>query len=606
MDSTKLRKLFLDFFRKYEHTIVSSSSLLPTDQSVLFTTAGMQQFKPYYLGEKSPYGNNVASCQKCIRTSDIEEVGDERHLTFFEMLGNFSFGGYFKEEAIKLAYNFIVKELKLKIDYVTVFSPDKVIEGDWRKGVQEDKESFEIWKKVGVPEKKIKKEGIDSFWGPTGDEGPCGPTTEIYINGIEVWNIVFNEFFCDKDKSLKKLEPAGVDTGMGLERLAMVVQKKETIFETDLFESLIKEIEKLSEKKYKDYQKEFRIIADHIKASVFLASEGVAPSNLAQGYVVRRLMRRVVRYGKLLKMSDDFITPLIKIVVEIYKDVYPELAKKHDEIISIMRQEEEKFEKTLEKGLKILSQELRVRDYNPNKETKDIPDITPIDGILAYTPPVLTGKWLFDIYQTFGFPLELSLEEIEKMRGKMHRLELERVKKEFYKEMEKHQELSRTASAGMFKGGLADASLETTKLHTAAHLMLAGLRKVLGKHIFQKGSNITAERLRFDFSHKEKMTPEQIKMVEDFVNEAIKKDLPVKFEEMTLDEAKKINAMGVFESKYGEKVKVYTIGPGDEIVSREICGGPHVERTGILGNFKITKEESSSSGIRRIKAILEQ
>ncbi len=578
MNSSGLRTKFLDFFEKHGHRIVPSSSLLPTDQSVLFTTAGMQQFKPYYLGEKSPYGDNVASCQKCIRTSDIEEVGDKRHLTFFEMLGNFSFGGYFKEEAIKLAYEFITKELKLKIDYVTIFSPEKVEKGDWRAGVSEDKDSFKIWEKLGV--KDIRKEGVDNFWGPTGEEGPCGPTTEIYVNGIEIWNIVFNEFFCDKNKKLEKLKQEGVDTGMGLERLAAVVQKKETIFETDLFDELIKKIEELSSLKYTKNEKLYRIVADHIKASIFLVSDGIVPSNLGQGYILRRLLRRQIRCSHSLTMKNDY-AGLFDLIDEQYGDFYPSLRKNKELVISELEKEFSKFILTLKNGL---------------KEFEKIYLNT--DGSEAN----VNGEKIFYLYQTYGFPPELSLEEIKRAG---FRINEEKIWKEFFEESAKHQEFSRTASAGMFKGGLADASLETTKLHTAAHLMLAGLRKVLGEHVVQKGSNITAERLRFDFSHSEKMTNEQIKDVENFVNGIIEKDLPVSFEEMTLEDAKKLNAMGVFESKYGDKVKVYTIGSGDEITSREICGGPHVERTGILGRFKIVKEESSSSGVRRIKAILE-
>ena len=578
MNSSGLRTKFLDFFEKHGHRIVPSSSLLPTDQSVLFTTAGMQQFKPYYLGEKSPYGDNVASCQKCIRTSDIEEVGDKRHLTFFEMLGNFSFGGYFKEEAIKLAYEFITKELKLKIDYVTIFSPEKVEKGDWRAGVSEDKDCFKIWEKLGV--KDIRKEGVDNFWGPTGEEGPCGPTTEIYVNGIEIWNIVFNEFFCDKNKKLEKLKQEGVDTGMGLERLAAVVQKKETIFETDLFDELIKKIEELSSLKYTKNEKLYRIVADHIKASIFLVSDGIVPSNLGQGYILRRLLRRQIRCSHSLTMKNDY-AGLFDLIDEQYGDFYPSLRKNKELVISELEKEFSKFILTLKNGL---------------KEFEKIYLNT--DGSEAN----VNGEKIFYLYQTYGFPPELSLEEIKRAG---FRINEEKIWKEFFEESAKHQEFSRTASAGMFKGGLADASLETTKLHTAAHLMLAGLRKVLGEHVVQKGSNITAERLRFDFSHSEKMTNEQIKDVENFVNGIIEKDLSVSFEEMTLEDAKKLNAMGVFESKYGDKVKVYTIGSGDEITSREICGGPHVERTGILGRFKIVKEESSSSGVRRIKAILE-
>jgi alanyl-tRNA synthetase len=372
------------------------------------------------------------------------------------------------------------------------------------------------------------------------------------------------QYVKNEDGTYSEAKQKNVDTGMGLERTTAVLNGKENVFETDLFLPIIQKIEELSGKKYNDYQKEFRIITDHIKASVLLAAEGIVPSNVEQGYILRRLLRRAIRHGKTLQMPEDFLTVLIKSVVEIYKDIYSVLEEKEELVVSVVRQEEEKFELTLEKGLKEFEK----------------------------------GESAFNLYQSYGFPIEMT-QELAKEKGKEIDMD------EFKKELEKHQDLSRTASAGMFKGGLADNSEATTKLHTAAHLMLAGLRKVLGDDVYQKGSNITAERLRFDFSHKEKMSSGQLVLVENFVNDIIKKDLPVTCEEMTLDKARELNAMGVFESKYGEKVKVYTVGEGDQVVSREICGGPHVERTGILGHFKIQKEESSSSGVRRIKAIIE-
>jgi len=598
MKSSELRERFLAFFEKNGHKIVPSSSLLPTDPSVLFTTAGMQQFKPYYLGELSPFGKNVTSCQKCIRTSDIEEVGDERHLTFFEMLGNFSFGGYFKEDAINLAKKFL-DELEIKIDYVTVFEGDE--------NTPRDEDSARIWGKLGFSEDKgnLRFENKnENFWGPTGEEGPCGPTTEIYSGGIEIWNIVFNQYY-SKDGKLEPLKTPGIDTGMGLERLAMVMQKKPTVFETDLFEPITKKIEELSSLKYSGNEKLYRIIADHIKASVFLLSEEITPSNLGQGYILRRLIRRQIRCSHSLTMKNDY-KQLVEAVDNMYGDIYPLIKNKKDLIIEELEKEYSKFIFTLTKGLKILSQEITAQGVGPRGELGKIHNLEIIDDFPNFTPARITGRWLFDFYQTFGFPPELALEEIErKLNRTLDPSDIKRIMNEFQEEARQHQDLSRTASAGMFKGGLADASLETTKLHTAAHLMLAGLRKVLGDDVYQKGSNITAERLRFDFSHKEKMTSGQLKDVENFVNDIIKKDLPVTCKEMTLDEAKEIGAMGVFESKYGEKVKVYIIGEGDDIASKEICGGPHVERAGILGHFKIQKEESSSSGVRRIKAILE-
>jgi len=547
MKSGELRERFLKFFEKKGHKIVSSSSILPTDPSVLFTTAGMQQFKPYYLGEKSPYGKNVVSCQKCFRTSDIEEVGDDSHLTFLEMLGNFSFGGYFKKEAIKMAYEFIFKELNipLKDAIFTVFEGDGL--------VPEDKESIEIWKGLGIPESQIKKCGKeDNFWGPTGEEGPCGPTTEIHFKGVEVWNLVFNEYYQDKDKKLIPLEQKGVDTGMGLERLAMAVQGKNNVFETDLFESILKEIPQ------KDGKAE-RIIADHIKGAVFLISEGIFPSNVERGYVLRRILRRTMRYGRLFNLPENFLIPLAKKVIEFYNDVYPELKSKESEILTVIQNEEEKFEKTLGEGLKQFEK----------------------------------GVDAFELYTTYGFPLELTME-LAKEKG------IEIDTESFNKRFKKHQEISRAGAEKKFVGGLADHSEKTIKYHTAAHLMLAALREVLGPEIYQKGSNITAERLRFDFNYPQKLGGEQIRRIEDLVNEKIKEDLEIVCKEMTLEEAKEKGATGVFEEKYGNLVKVYNIGE----FSKEICGGPHVKRTSELGHFKVQKEESSGAGVRRIRAIL--
>src|SRR4030042_1018214 len=566
MSSKDLRRKFLEFFEKKGHKVVPSSSLIPTDASVLFTTAGMQQFKPYYLGEKSPFGRNVCSCQKCFRTSDIEEVGDDSHLTFLEMLGNFSFGGYFKEEAIKLAYDFLFKELKLPLDKA-IFT---VFEGDGK--VPEDKESIQIWKKLGISEDRIKKCGReDNFWGPTGKEGPCGPTTEIYFNGIEVWNLVFNEYYQDKSGKLTSLEQKGVDTGMGLERLATVVQGKKSVFETDLFLPIINEIPG-------DNEKAKRIISDHVKSSVFLIVDGILPSNVERGYVLRRVLRRAIRYGKILNLPENFLIPLAQKAIEMYKDVYPELKSKEADIITVIQNEEEKFEKTLDQGLK------EFNDFVLRREPKNGKV-----GV-AWDQCILCGKEAFYLYQSFGFPKEIMQELCIEKNIKFD-------ENGFESEFKKHQDLSRTSSSGMFKGGLADASEKTIQYHTANHLLLVALRQVLGGHVSQKGSNITTERLRFDFLHLEKMTEKEIKEVEDIVNQKIKEDLSVVYEEMTLDEAKKKGATGVFEDKYEEKVKVYSIGD----FSKEICGGPHVIRTGELGHFKVVKEESSSAGIRRIR-----
>jgi len=571
MESRKLREKFLDFFAKKGHTIIPSSSLLPTDPSVLFTTAGMQQFKPYYLGEKSPYGQNVVSCQKCFRTSDIEEIGNQRHLTFLEMLGNFSFGGYFKEKAIRLAYEFLFKELKLSKDEV-LFT---VFEGD--KSVPEDKESILIWNKLGIKENKIKRCGReDNFWGPTGQEGPCGPTTEIHFGDVEVWNLVFNEYYQDQEKKLSLLKQKGVDTGMGLERLAMICQKKASVFETDLFEPIIDELNsKLKtqnsklQPKTQNLERIKRIISDHIKGAVFLISEGILPSNVERGYVLRRLLRRIIRYGKLLNLPQNFSISLAQKVIEIYKPIYPEVSSKESDILTAIQNEEEKFAKTLNQGLKQF-QKITLRGN--------------ISGIDA-----------FHLFDTYGFPLELTIELAKEKGVKVD-------KKGFEKAFEKHQEISRAGVEAKFGGG----GEFSPKLHTATHLLHAALRQVLGEHVKQMGSDITPQRLRFDFAHNQKMTPEEIKKVEEIVNQKIKEDLEVKKEEMCYTNAVESGALAFFKEKYPERVTVYSIcDHSRQVFSKEICAGPHVKKTSELGHFKIIKEESSGSGVRRIRAVLE-
>ncbi|MCX6721298.1 MAG: alanine--tRNA ligase-related protein [Candidatus Staskawiczbacteria bacterium] len=552
MTSEELRDKFLNFFKEKGHAIIPSASLIPeNDPTVLFTTAGMHPLVPYLLGQKHPEGKRLVNCQKCIRTGDIDDVGDDTHLTFFEMLGNWSMGDYWKDEAIKWSFEFLTKELKLPLEKLafTCFAGDK--------DAPKDLESAEIWESLGASKDRIyflpKK---DNWWGPAGQTGPCGPDTEMFYwrgagepakdisnkNWVEIWNDVFMQYVKDENGNYNPASQKNVDTGMGLERTLCVLNGKENVYETDLFLPIIKLIpEELDERKK-------RIIADHARAINALIADGVRPSNKEQGYVLRRLIRRIVAYEFLAKI--DFLDNLIK--SEVFSD------------------ERKKFLETLGKGIAEYS---KIKDINAEKA--------------------------FYLYQSFGLPFDI-LKELDPSKTKHLKQE------DFEEELKKHQELSRTASAGMFKGGLADHSEQTTKLHTAAHLMLAGLRKVLGEDVYQKGSNITAERLRFDFSHKEKMTSGQIKDVENFVNGIIEKDLPVWFEEMTLEKAKELGAMGVFESKYGEMIKVYFVGKGDENVSKEICGGPHVERTGTLGHFKIQKEESSSSGVRRIKAILEK
>jgi alanyl-tRNA synthetase len=585
MNSQELRTKFLSFFEKQGHKVIPSASLIPeNDPTVLFTTAGMHPLVPFLLGQKHPEGTRLTDVQKCIRTGDIDDVGDDTHLTFFEMLGNWSLGDYWKEEAIKWSFEFLTKELNIPLERLAV----SCFAGD--EDAPKDEESAKIWEELGIKKERIAfltKE--DNWWGPAGITGPCGPDTEMFYwklnnepapekfdpknkNWVEIWNDVFMQYVKDENGKFNPASQKNVDTGMGLERTLAVLTGKENVYETDLFLPLIKDIEKLSGKEYKDDQKSFRIIADHLKAATFIIGDpkGVSPSNVGQGYIVRRLIRRAIRFGKKLGIEkQNWVKEIAEVVVEEYTKAYPELKKNSEFIFAQLTKEEDKFNQTLEKGL---------------REFEKLENVS--------------GKEAFNLYQTYGFPIEIT-QELAKEKGITVDLD------EFKKELEKHQDLSRTASSGMFKGGLADHSEQTTKLHTVAHLMLAGLRKVLGQDVYQKGSNITAERLRFDFSHKEKMTQDQIKDVENFVNDIIKKDLPVFVEEMPIEKAREINAMGVFETKYGEKVKVYFVGKGDENVSKEICGGPHVDHTGVLGHFKIQKEESSSSGVRRIKAILE-
>ena len=537
MNSFELRKKFLDFFKQRNHTIVPSSSLIPADPSVLFTTAGMQQFKEYFLGKESPYERRVCSCQKCFRTSDIEEVGNEKHLTFLEMLGNFSFGDYFKEEAIKFAYEFLFKELKLPQDNVvfTVFEGDPSTSSG--QVIPFDEESFLIWKKLGIPENKIKRCGrSDNFWGPTGEEGPCGPTTEIHLKGIELWNLVFNEYYQDREKKLTPLKQKGVDTGMGLERLAMVCQGKDSVYETDLFSPIFKEITSPG------LVKSQRIIADHIKSAVFLISERIFPSNVERGYVLRRILRRAIRYGKLLNLPRNFLISLAQKAIEIYKDIYPELRFQETDILTVIQNEEEKFEKTLEKGL---------------KQFEKISSRGNIEGEDA-----------FHLFDTYGLPLELT-EELSQEKG------LKIDKKGFEEAFKRHREISRAGVEKKFGGVGKKAGYESAKLHTATHLLHAALREVLGSHVKQVGSDITPQRLRFDFSHSQKMDEKELKKVENIVNQKIKEDLEIKKEEMSYREAIKSGALAlvkedkssfppsfplrgnsVFKEKYPEKVTV--------------------------------------------------
>ncbi|MBI2459255.1 MAG: alanine--tRNA ligase [Parcubacteria group bacterium] len=636
MTAKELRQKYLDFFKAKGHAIIPSASLIPdNDPTVLFTTAGMHPLVPYLMGQKHPGGERIASAQKCVRTGDIDEVGDATHHTFFEMLGNWSLGDYFKESAIKMSWEFLTSREWLNLDKnrlaISVFAGDE--------DAPFDQEAFAIWKSLGVPEKKIAKlPKKNNWWGPAGLTGPCGPDTEMFYwtgdeketpdsfnddpanaGWVEIWNDVFMQYNKTANGKYELLKQKNVDTGMGLERILAVMNGFGDNYKTDLFKNLIFKIENLSGKTYDDspaITKAMRVIADHLKAATFIMGDdkGVAPSNLSQGYVVRRLIRRAIRYGRQLDIKEQSWTKEIaKIVAHDYTEAYPELQKNINWVIEQFNEEEIKFKKTLEQGLR------EFEKLKPKFSTIPVDSLSPKSGLIEYG---LSGDDLFNLYATYGFPIELSLEEIKKIYSNFNAekgitipiVELtkddeERLLHQFYESLKKHQELSRTASAGMFKGGLADASVATVKYHTAAHLLLAALRKVLGDQVVQKGSNITAERLRFDFAHKEKMTDQEKKQVEDLVNQAIKQNLSVACEELALADAKAKGAIGVFAAKYGQRVKVYTIGDSSASsefpFSREICGGPHVETTGVLGNFKILKEESSSAGIRRIKAILE-
>lgn len=584
MTAKELREKYLEFFKERGHAVLPSASLIPeNDPTVLFTTAGMHPLVPFLLGEKHPAGKRLTSVQKCIRTGDIDEVGDNWHNTFFEMLGNWSLGDYFKEDAIKMSWEFLTDKLGLDKEYLAV----SVFAGD--EDAPFDKESYDIWVSLGVtPERIAKLPKKDNWWGPAGTTGPCGPDTEMFYwkgegkppekfdpedstkssteKWVEIWNDVFMQYNKTAEGKYEPLAQKNIDTGMGLERTIGVLNGCKSVYETEMFAPLVKKIKAVAGTS--PDEKSVRIIADHIRAATFILGDpiGVVPSNVGQGYILRRLIRRAIRHAKKIgiDVSKSFTTPLAEVVIEIYGEQYSELLANKDKILSEFKKEEEKFGKTLERGL---------------KEFEKLEKIT--------------GKDAFNLFTTYGFPLELT---IELARDRNMQVDV----REFEEEFKKHQELSRTASAGQFKGGLADAGAETTRLHTAAHLMLAALRQVLGDHVVQRGSNITSERLRFDFSHPGKLTPEEIKKVEESVNEQIAKKIPVQMEELSVDEAKAAGATGVFEHKYGDKVKVYTIGG----FSKEICGGPHVDNTGELGHFKIIKEEASSAGIRRIKAVL--
>ena len=582
MKAIEIRNKYLNFFKNHGHTIIPSAPLIPeNDPSVLFTTAGMQPLVPYLLGEKHPEGTRLTDYQKCVRTNDIEEVGDNRHLTYFEMLGNWSLGDYFKEESIQMSYDFLTKELQIPAEKlsVTCFAGDK--------DCPKDEVSASCWKKAGIPEERIYFYGKDDNWWIAGEEGPCGPDTEMFYDTgkpacgpdcqpscdcgkyVEIWNNVFMEYFKDKN-GYSKLKQQNVDTGLGLERMTFVLQGKETPFDTELFSPVM---DKLKELQKVDIIESRRIIAEHLRSSMMIISDGGRPSNIDRGYVLRRLIRRLIRHLNKLQIDLNELTNLIEINVENLKEMYPDLEKNKDTIKSVIVEEKDKFVKTLAHGEREFEKEVK-RLKEQNVET-------------------IPGATVFKLYDTYGFPPEVT-KELAQENG--FKVDL----KEFEELFKKHQEKSRQGAEHKFKGGLADQNEKTIAYHTATHLLHQALRTVLGDHVKQSGSNITEERLRFDFTHPQKMTKEEIQQVEDLVNEQIKRDLKVTCEEMSYEDAKKSGAIGLFTDKYGDKVKVYTIGD----FSKEICGGPHVSNTKGMGTFKIKREESSSSGIRRIKAVL--
>lgn len=586
-DRKELIKLYLDFFRSKGHAIIPSASLIPeNDPTVLFTTAGMHPLVPFLMGQKHPLGKRLANVQKCIRTSDIDEVGDAVHHTFFEMLGNWSLGDYFKKEAIEFSFEFMTskKWLGLPIDKLAV----SCFAGD--RDAPKDTEAESVWLSLGIKKERIAfLPKSNNWWGPAGSTGPCGPDTEMFFwksskpvpkqfnpdepDWVEIWNDVFMQYVKDEKGNYNRAKQQNVDTGMGVERTLAVLNGLDDNYKTTIFLPIIKSIEHLSGKSYEGNEKAMRIIADHIRAATFILGDerGIKPSNIEQGYVLRRLIRRAIRYGKSLGIQN-FIAKIADIIIDIYSD-YPELSKNRRFIIEQLNKEEEKFNLTIEKGF---------REFER----------------LAKDKKQISGKEAFLLFQSFGFPIEMTKELAYEQNIKVDM-------KGYYEEMLKHQELSRTSSAGMFKSGLADNSEKTTKLHTATHLLNEALRKVLGKDVRQKGSNINPERLRFDFNFHRKLTDEEIKKVEKYVNDIINESLPVTREEMKVNEAIKSGAQAEFGAKYPEIVSVYTIGSNAKWFSKEICTGPHVNNTKDIGKFKIIKEEAVASGIRRIKATIE-
>lgn len=594
MTANELRSKYIEFFKTKNHAEISGKSLIPeNDPTVLFTTAGMHPLVPYLMGEAHPAGTRLVNYQKCIRTGDIDAVGDASHLTCFEMLGNWSLGDYFKKEAIAYSFEFLTdpKWLGLSVDSlsVTVFAGDAEVE--------RDEESAKIWESLGIPRERIHfLPRADNWWGPAGETGPCGPDTEMFIDTgkqlcgesckpgchcgkyIEIWNDVFMQYNKLKDGSYEKLIRTCVDTGMGIERTVAMLNGKKSVYETEIFVPFIRAVEAVSDKKYGSDEvvdTSIRIICDHVRAAAFILGDqkAVAPSNVGAGYVLRRLIRRAVRHGKKLGIEGVFLGKIAQVAIDMYKDPYPEIGQNAQFILSELLKEEEKFLHTLQKG------EAEFEKLIPN--------------LLKNTQKIMSGRLAFKLYDTYGFPIELT-EELASEHG------LRVNRDEFDEAFKKHQELSRAGSEQVFKGGLADHSEITTAYHTATHLLHKALIQVLGEHVAQKGSNITAERMRFDFTHPSPMTKEEISEVEKIVNEQISAKIPVTVEVMSIEDAQKAGAIALFGEKYEDSVKVYSIGN----YSKEVCGGPHVENTGDIGKFSIKKEQSSSAGVRRIRAVV--
>ena len=601
ISSIELRKKYLDFFKSKGHAIIQGSSLIPeNDPSVLFTTAGMHPLVPYLMGEKHPQGKRLCDVQKCIRTGDIDEVGDAWHLSFFEMLGNWSLGDYFKKEAVEFSFEFLTKELGInpKRLSVTCFVGDK--------DAAKENVANVTWEKIGIDKNRIHfLPKVDNWWGPAGTTGPCGPDTEMFYHVknvqekntddfvklnksgefCEIWNDVFMQYNKTAEGKYVEMERQNVDTGMGLERTVAVLNGLTNVYEMNTLKPILEKIVSLAKKKYSSLSKEeirsARIITDHLRAGVMILGDekGIVPSNVDQGYILRRFVRRAIRHARLLGIQNKFCVEVAEVVVKVMGEVYPEVGKNKERVYAELEKEEEKFSTALENGTKVLEKKLTFLEKAPQKQ--------------------LNAKGAFDLFQSYGFPLEMT---VEMCNEKGFTVDVEG----FEKLLKEHQDLSRKGAEQKFKGGLADASEATTKLHTATHLLNEALRLIVNPNIAQKGANITAERARFDFNADEKLTDEQVKKIEDWVNNVIKENCEVAMEILFVEEAKKQGAHGVFDSKYGEQVKVYTVkNKNGKVYSKEICGGPHVTNTQNMGHFKVQKQEAVAAGVRRVKVILE-